>query len=48
MHIQSLASYCFLSLQMRYTSKVSVWPVGLSGYLRYESPIVTKAKVSQL
>ncbi|WAR19759.1 B3GA3-like protein [Mya arenaria] len=26
--------------EMRYTQKVSVWPVGLVGYLRYESPKV--------
>ncbi|XP_041352907.1 galactosylgalactosylxylosylprotein 3-beta-glucuronosyltransferase I-like [Gigantopelta aegis] len=31
--------------EMRYTNTVSVWPVGLSGYLRYESPLVTKGKV---
>ena len=31
---------------MRYTKKVSVWPVGLSGYLRYESPIVTNGRVT--
>jgi hypothetical protein len=28
------------SLQMRYTQRVSVWPVGLAGYLRYESPVL--------
>lgn len=26
--------------EMRYTKHVSVWPVGLVGYLRYESPIL--------
>jgi galactosylgalactosylxylosylprotein 3-beta-glucuronosyltransferase 3 len=26
--------------EMRFTQRVSVWPVGLAGYLRYESPIV--------
>ena len=31
---------------MRYTKRVSVWPVGLSGYLRYESPIVTNGHVT--
>jgi len=25
---------------MRYTQSVSVWPVGLAGYLRYERPVV--------
>ncbi len=32
--------------EMRYTDKVSVWPVGLVGYLRYESPIVKHGKVT--
>jgi galactosylgalactosylxylosylprotein 3-beta-glucuronosyltransferase 3 len=27
-------------MQMRYTRQVSVWPVGLAGYLRYESPVL--------
>ncbi len=31
---------------MRYTKKVSVWPVGLVGKLRFESPIVTNGKVT--
>ena len=31
---------------MRNTQKVSVWPVGLVGGLRYESPIVVKGMVS--
>ena len=31
---------------MRNTQKVSVWPVGLVGGLRYESPIVIKGMVS--
>ena len=31
---------------MRHTRKVSVWPVGLVGYLRYESPIIKMGKVS--
>ena len=31
---------------MRYTKRVSVWPVGLSGYLRYESPVVTNGHVT--
>nr|XP_006813533.1 PREDICTED: galactosylgalactosylxylosylprotein 3-beta-glucuronosyltransferase 1-like [Saccoglossus kowalevskii] len=26
--------------EMRYTKKVSIWPVGLSGELRYETPII--------
>ena len=30
---------------MRDTQKVSVWPVGLVGYLRYERPIVKDHKV---
>ena len=30
---------------MRFTKKVSVWPVGLVGYLRYESPVVKEGKV---
>jgi len=25
---------------MRHTQRVSVWPVGLAGYLRYERPVV--------
>ena len=32
---------------MRYTQKVSVWPVGLVGYLRYETPVLKNGKVSQ-
>ncbi len=28
--------------QMRYTNKVSVWPVGLVGKLRYETPILNE------
>ncbi|KAK2160126.1 hypothetical protein NP493_1667g00012 [Ridgeia piscesae] len=32
--------------EMRYTKRVSVWPVGLSGYLRYESPVVTNGHVT--
>ncbi|CAG5130585.1 unnamed protein product [Candidula unifasciata] len=31
--------------EMRFTKKVSVWPVGLVGYLRYEKPIVQNGKV---
>lgn len=27
---------------MRYTKRVSVWPVGLVGYLRYESPVLDR------
>ena len=30
---------------MRYTQRVSVWPVGLVGYLMYESPIVKSNRV---
>ena len=30
---------------MRFTKKVSVWPVGIVGYLRYERPIVKSGKV---
>ena len=30
----------FVTLQMRQTQKVSVWPVGLVGKLRYESPLL--------
>ena len=30
---------------MRYTNKISVWPVGLVGYLRYERPLVKHNKV---
>ena len=33
---------------MRYTKKVSVWPVGLVGYLRYESPVLKNGKVSKV
>ena len=33
---------------MRYTQKVSVWPVGLVGYLRYERPVVKNHKVSSI
>lgn len=32
--------------EMRYTKTVSVWPVGLVGYLRYESPVVQNGKVT--
>ncbi|XP_076441594.1 galactosylgalactosylxylosylprotein 3-beta-glucuronosyltransferase 3-like isoform X2 [Babylonia areolata] len=32
--------------EMRSTKKVSVWPVGLVGGLRYESPIVTRGTVT--
>ncbi|XP_046571900.1 galactosylgalactosylxylosylprotein 3-beta-glucuronosyltransferase 2-like [Haliotis rubra] len=32
--------------QMRKTKKVSVWPVGLVGGLRFESPIVKNGKVT--
>ena len=31
---------------MRYTKKVSVWPVGLVGNLWYERPLVTEGKVT--
>ncbi|XP_044125916.1 galactosylgalactosylxylosylprotein 3-beta-glucuronosyltransferase 3 isoform X1 [Bufo gargarizans] len=31
--------------EMRHTQKVSVWPVGLVGGLRYEGPLVTGGKV---
>ncbi|KAL3874991.1 hypothetical protein ACJMK2_037935 [Sinanodonta woodiana] len=31
--------------EMRFTRKVSVWPVGLVGYLRYERPVVKDGKV---
>lgn len=31
--------------EMRYTKKVSVWPVGLVGYLWYESPVIKQGKV---
>ena len=30
---------------MRSTKLVSVWPVGLVGKLRYESPIISNGKV---
>ena len=30
---------------MRFTKKVTVWPVGLVGGLRYEKPVVTDGKV---
>ncbi|ESP01922.1 hypothetical protein LOTGIDRAFT_138821 [Lottia gigantea] len=32
--------------ELRNTNKVSVWPVGLSGALRYESPLVKNGKVT--
>ncbi|KAL8583833.1 hypothetical protein ACOMHN_040302 [Nucella lapillus] len=32
--------------EMRHTQKVSVWPVGLVGAMRYESPIVTRGTVT--
>ncbi|KAL4239057.1 Galactosylgalactosylxylosylprotein 3-beta-glucuronosyltransferase 1 [Mactra antiquata] len=32
--------------EMRFTVKVSVWPVGLVGYLWYESPVIKNGKVS--
>ncbi|XP_046370196.1 galactosylgalactosylxylosylprotein 3-beta-glucuronosyltransferase I-like [Haliotis rufescens] len=32
--------------EMRQTQKVSVWPVGLVGSLRYESPVVKNGKVT--
>ena len=31
---------------MRFTQKVSVWPVALVGKLRYEAPLVTNGKVT--
>ena len=31
---------------MRYTKKVSVWPVGLIGLMLYEKPIVRNGKVN--
>ncbi|XP_045172223.1 galactosylgalactosylxylosylprotein 3-beta-glucuronosyltransferase 3-like [Mercenaria mercenaria] len=31
--------------EMRFTKKVTVWPVGLVGYLWYESPVVRQGKV---
>lgn len=31
--------------EMRFTEKVTVWPVGLVGYLWYESPVVKNGKV---
>ena len=37
-----------LCFQMRFTKRVSVWPVGLVGYLRYESPIIKSGKVCKL
>nr|KAI8741495.1 vesicle transport through interaction with t-SNAREs-like protein 1B-like; partial [Biomphalaria glabrata] len=33
---------------MMYSKKVSVWPVGLVGYLRYERPIVNNGKLHEL
>ena len=30
---------------MRYTEKVSVWPVGLSGGMKFEGPICKDGKV---
>ena len=33
---------------MRSTKKVSVWPVGLVGYLRYESPVIKNGKVGDV
>ncbi|KAK7505478.1 hypothetical protein BaRGS_00003223 [Batillaria attramentaria] len=33
--------------EMRWTKKVSVWPVGLVGGLRYESPVVVKGTVTR-
>ena len=40
--------YVDMSPQMRSTKAVSVWPVGLVGKLRYESPIIKNGKVRQL
>ena len=31
---------------MRFTKRVSVWPVGLVGYLRYESPLLKNGRVT--
>ena len=44
-------SFCFakyhnpVSPQMRYTKKVSVWPVGLSGGLKWEGPICKNGSI---
>lgn len=35
----------YICKQIRQTQKVSVWPVGLVGGLRYESPVVQNGKV---
>jgi len=41
LHVASTV-HIYNLLQMRYTRRVSVWPVGLAGYLRYESPVVDR------
>ena len=44
--IEKLYFYCDQSYQMRNTKKVSVWPVGLVGGLKYEGPKCSKDKVT--
>ena len=46
-YLNAYVSY-LINLQMRFTKKASVWPVGMVGYLRYESPVVTDGKVSYI
>lgn len=38
-------SFSLLLSQMRYTKKVSVWPVGLVGAMKFERPVVENGKV---
>lgn len=35
------------SLQMRYTKKMSVWPVGICGGLRWEGPVCENGAVKR-
>lgn len=49
--VLTLQSVCFKStltsvlFQMRSTQRVSVWPVGLVGGMKYERPVVEGGKV---
>ena len=38
--------HIYRHLQMRYTRKVSIWPVGLSGGIRFEGPTCKEGRVT--
>ena len=43
--VKRLPSISMHFWQMRYTEKVSVWPVGLAGHVKVESPVCKEGKV---